>query len=154
MTQPCNDAFIIDAVRTPIGRLGGALAGVRPDDLVAGAFAGLLQRLPDARPGTIDEVYVGDANGAGEDNRNVGAHGVPAGGSADVGSGGDGQPPVRRGMEAIIGAIAHGRRRRRRHRDGRRSREHDARAVGAAEAGEGISRPATSSCGARHSAGE
>ncbi|MEQ1873480.1 MAG: thiolase family protein [Ilumatobacteraceae bacterium] len=66
-----NEAFIVDAVRTPIGRLGGALAGVRADDLLAGAFKGLLHRLPTLDPASIDEVYVGDANGAGEDNRNV-----------------------------------------------------------------------------------
>ena len=65
------EAFIVDAVRTPIGRLGGALAGIRADDLLAGAFKGLLQRLPTLDPAAIDEVYVGDANGAGEDNRNV-----------------------------------------------------------------------------------
>lgn len=66
-----KDVFIADAVRTPIGRLGGALAGVRADDLLAGAFRALLQRVPQFDPASIDEVYVGDANGAGEDNRNV-----------------------------------------------------------------------------------
>jgi acetyl-CoA acyltransferase len=66
------DAYIIDAVRTPFGRLGGALAGVRPDDLAAAALRGLLDRCPALDPGTIDEVYLGDANQAGEDNRNVG----------------------------------------------------------------------------------
>ena len=66
-----NDSFIVDAVRTPIGRLGGALAGVRADDLLAGAFQALMQRLPSLDPVLIDEVYAGDANGAGEDNRNV-----------------------------------------------------------------------------------
>ncbi len=66
-----TDAFIVDAVRTPIGRLGGALAGVRADDLLAGAFQALMQRLPTLDPALIDEVYAGDANGAGEDNRNV-----------------------------------------------------------------------------------
>ena len=65
------DAYIIDAVRTPIGRIGGALAGVRPDDLAAGAVRGLLDRWPDLDTATIDEVYLGDANQAGEDNRNV-----------------------------------------------------------------------------------
>jgi acetyl-CoA acetyltransferase family protein len=66
-----TDAYIIDAVRTPFGRLGGALAGVRPDDLAAGALRGLVDRWPSLDTGTIDEVYVGDANQAGEDNRNV-----------------------------------------------------------------------------------
>jgi acetyl-CoA acetyltransferase family protein len=66
-----HDAFIVDAVRTPIGRLGGALSRVRPDDLAAGTVAALVARTPTLDPGTIDEVYVGDANQAGEDNRNV-----------------------------------------------------------------------------------
>ena len=66
------DAFIIDAVRTPFGRIGGALAGVRPDDLAAGTLRSLLDRSPGLDSGTIDEIYVGDANQAGEDNRNVG----------------------------------------------------------------------------------
>jgi acetyl-CoA acyltransferase len=64
-------AFIVDAVRTTIGRLGGALAAVRPDDLLAGTFRALLDRVPGVDPARIDEVYAGDANGAGEDNRNV-----------------------------------------------------------------------------------
>ncbi|HEX4062981.1 MAG TPA: thiolase family protein [Streptosporangiaceae bacterium] len=63
--------FIVDAVRTPIGRHGGALAGVRPDDLAAGAIAALLRRTPDLDPAQLDDLYFGDANGAGEDNRNV-----------------------------------------------------------------------------------
>jgi acetyl-CoA acetyltransferase family protein len=63
--------FIVDAVRTPIGRHGGALAAVRPDDLAAGAISALLSRVPGLDPGRIDDVYFGDANGAGEDNRNV-----------------------------------------------------------------------------------
>jgi acetyl-CoA acetyltransferase family protein len=63
--------FIVDAVRTPIGRHGGALAGVRPDDLAAGAIAALLRRTPGLDPAQLDDLYFGDANGAGEDNRNV-----------------------------------------------------------------------------------
>ena len=66
-----NDSFIVDAVRTPVGRLGGALAGVRPDDLAAVAVKALVSRTPSLDPARIDEVYFGDANGAGEDNRNV-----------------------------------------------------------------------------------
>ncbi|MGD9998867.1 MAG: acetyl-CoA C-acyltransferase [Ilumatobacteraceae bacterium] len=64
--------FVLDAVRTPVGRIGGALAAVRPDDLAAGTVRALLDRWPALDPATIDEVYVGDANQAGEDNRNVG----------------------------------------------------------------------------------
>jgi acetyl-CoA acetyltransferase family protein len=63
--------FIVEAVRTPVGRHGGALAGVRPDDLAAGVLSALLGRVPQVDPGQIDDVYFGDANGAGEDNRNV-----------------------------------------------------------------------------------
>ena len=66
-----TDAYIVDAVRTTIGKIGGALAAVRPDDLAAATLRGLLDRHPGLDPGTIDEVYVGDANQAGEDNRNV-----------------------------------------------------------------------------------
>src|SRR5487761_319965 len=63
--------FIVDAVRTPIGRHGGALAAVRPDDLAAAAISALLGRCRGLDPAQIDDVYFGDANGAGEDNRNV-----------------------------------------------------------------------------------
>ncbi|MGH9090807.1 MAG: thiolase family protein [Acidimicrobiales bacterium] len=64
-------AWIVDAVRTPIGRYGGALAGVRPDDLAAGTLRALLDRHPRLDPAQIGDVVLGDANGAGEDNRNV-----------------------------------------------------------------------------------
>jgi acetyl-CoA acetyltransferase family protein len=64
-------AYVLDAVRTPFGKFGGALAGVRPDDLAAGALESLLDRTPDLDPATIDDVILGDANGAGEDNRDV-----------------------------------------------------------------------------------
>jgi acetyl-CoA acetyltransferase family protein len=67
-----GEAFILDAVRTPFGRAGGALAGVRPDDLAAHAVRALLARAPDLDPARIDDVMFGDANAAGEDNRNVG----------------------------------------------------------------------------------
>ena len=63
--------FVLDAVRTPFGRYGGALAGVRPDDLAAGALRALLDRNPGLDPAQIGDVVWGDANGAGEDNRNV-----------------------------------------------------------------------------------
>lgn len=67
-----NEAFIVDAVRTPLGRIGGALAAVRPDDLLARVVRAVVDRCPALDPASIDEVYSGDANGAGEDNRNVG----------------------------------------------------------------------------------
>jgi acetyl-CoA acetyltransferase family protein len=64
--------YVVDAVRTPFGRYGGALAGVRPDDLAAHALRSLLDRAPDLDPARIEDVLWGDANGAGEYNRNVG----------------------------------------------------------------------------------
>jgi len=66
-----REAFICDAVRTPIGRFGGALAHVRTDDLAAIPIAAMLSRNPDADWNALDEVYLGCANQAGEDNRNV-----------------------------------------------------------------------------------
>jgi 3-oxoadipyl-CoA thiolase len=64
------DAVIIDAIRTPIGALGGALATVRPDDLAATIISAILERSR-LDPGMIEEVILGCANQAGEDNRNV-----------------------------------------------------------------------------------
>jgi acetyl-CoA acetyltransferase family protein len=67
------DAFVIDAIRTPNGRYGGALSGVRPDDLAAHVVRTLVDRTPElaGAPETIDDVFFGDANAAGEDNRDV-----------------------------------------------------------------------------------
>jgi len=66
-----TDAYICDAIRTPIGRYGGALATVRTDDLAALPIAALMQRNPGADWGAVDDVLYGCANQAGEDNRNV-----------------------------------------------------------------------------------
>jgi 3-oxoadipyl-CoA thiolase len=66
-----RDAFVCDAVRTPIGRYGGALATVRADDLAAIPIAALKARNPDADFSQVDDVLLGCANQAGEDNRNV-----------------------------------------------------------------------------------
>jgi 3-oxoadipyl-CoA thiolase len=66
-----TDAFICDAVRTPIGRYGGCLAGVRADDLAAVPVTALLKRNPSLEPAAIEDVLLGCANQAGEDNRNV-----------------------------------------------------------------------------------
>ena len=65
------DAFICDAVRTPIGRFGGNLASMRSDDMAANVISGLMARNPSLDPSRIDEVVFGCANQAGEDNRNV-----------------------------------------------------------------------------------
>lgn len=64
-------AFIYDAVRTPFGRFGKSLATVRPDDLLATTLSQLLARNPELDPSQVDEVIAGNANGAGEENRNV-----------------------------------------------------------------------------------
>jgi acetyl-CoA acetyltransferase family protein len=65
-------AFLYAATRTPFGRFGGALAGVRPDDLAAAAITSTLATVPGLDPAAIDDVVWGNANGAGEENRNVG----------------------------------------------------------------------------------
>jgi acetyl-CoA acetyltransferase family protein len=64
-------SFVYDAIRTPFGRFGKALAGVRPDDLAAHIVRSVLERHPEIDPTLVDDVILGDANGAGEDNRNV-----------------------------------------------------------------------------------
>lgn len=66
-----RDVLIIDAVRTPIGRYGGVLKDARPDDLAATVIRGLLSRHPQIDPNEIEDVLLGGANQAGEDNRNV-----------------------------------------------------------------------------------
>ncbi|MGW4231673.1 thiolase family protein [Streptomyces sp. NPDC004980] len=67
-----SDAFLYTAARTPFGRFNGALAGTRPDDLAATALKGVLAKAPGLDPAAVDDVVWGNANGAGEDNRNVG----------------------------------------------------------------------------------
>ncbi|MFF9124088.1 thiolase family protein [Streptomyces sp. NPDC014889] len=63
--------YLVDAVRTPIGRYNGALASVRPDDLAAHTIRALLARTPGLDPVRIEDVHLGNANGAGEENRSV-----------------------------------------------------------------------------------
>ncbi|THA23559.1 thiolase family protein [Streptomyces sp. RKND-216] len=67
-----RDVFVVDAVRTPVGKYGGALADVRPDDLAAHVVRALVDRTPHLDPARLDDVVFGNANGAGEENRNVG----------------------------------------------------------------------------------
>jgi acetyl-CoA acetyltransferase family protein len=67
-----TEVYLYDAVRTPFGRYGGALAGCRPDDLAALVIRALIDRAPALDPARVDEIVFGNANGAGEDNRNVG----------------------------------------------------------------------------------
>ncbi|TDC56607.1 3-oxoadipyl-CoA thiolase [Jiangella ureilytica] len=66
-----TEAFLVDGVRTPIGRYGGALSPVRPDDLAAHVLRALLERHPEVPADVVDEVVLGCVNQAGEDNRNV-----------------------------------------------------------------------------------
>src|SRR4051812_35964450 len=63
--------YVIDAIRTPVGKYGGSLAGIRADDMLASVIRGLLQSNPSVDPEAIEDVIAGDANQAGEDNRNV-----------------------------------------------------------------------------------
>ncbi|MFN5734758.1 MAG: 3-oxoadipyl-CoA thiolase, partial [Flavobacteriales bacterium] len=66
-----KDTYIIDGIRTPIGSFGGGLSAVRGDDLLAHTIKSLMGRLPSLAPESIEEVFIGCANQAGEDNRNV-----------------------------------------------------------------------------------
>ncbi len=66
-----KDVFIVDAIRTPIGKYGGTLSAVRPDDLLAHVIRSLLERNPGIDVNAIEDVIAGDANQSGEDNRNV-----------------------------------------------------------------------------------
>jgi len=66
-----SDVLVYDAVRTPFGKYGGALAGSRPDDLAALVVQTLVGRAPGLDPARVDEIVLGNANGAGEDNRNI-----------------------------------------------------------------------------------
>ncbi len=87
---------IVDALRTPIGRFRGALAGVRPDDL-AGLVIARSSSATALPADELDDVVFGCANQAGEDNRNVARMGAAAGRPAAVGAGADGEPSVRLG---------------------------------------------------------
>ena len=66
-----RDVYICDAIRTPIGRFGGGLSAVRADDLAAVPIKALMERNPSVDWSAVDEVFLGCANQAGEDNRNV-----------------------------------------------------------------------------------
>src|SRR5579862_9906662 len=77
------EAFICDAIRTPIGRYGGALSSVRPDDLAAIALRALVSRNPGVDWERLDDVILGCANQAGEDNRNVARMAVLLAGFSD-----------------------------------------------------------------------
>ncbi len=78
-----SEAFLCDGIRTPIGRFGGALAGVRPDDMLANVLRTLVTRNPGVDWHAIDDSWFGNANQAGEDNRNVGRMSVLLAGLPD-----------------------------------------------------------------------
>ena len=102
--SPSASSFIVDAVRTPFGRHGGALSGVRPDDLAATALKGLLARHPDLDPARIDDIWFGDANAAGEDNRNVARMAALLAGLPTSVPGSTVNRLCGSGLEAVIGA--------------------------------------------------
>ncbi|MFY1692099.1 thiolase family protein [Plantactinospora sp. WMMB782] len=99
-----NDVYVLDAVRTPIGRYGGALAQVRPDDLAAHVLRELLRRSPDLDPTRIDDVLLGNANGAGEENRDVARMAVLLAGLPPTVPGATVNRLCGSGLEAVIGA--------------------------------------------------
>ena len=132
-----TDVYVVDAVRTPIGRCGGALAAVRPDDLAATAVRALADRHPGLDPARIDDVFLGDANAAGEDNRDV-ARMAPANRVPDLGAGHDPQPALRFRSGGGDRRVAGDRGGRRVDLRGRRRRVDEPGAVGAAQAGEGL----------------
>ncbi|MFF9478468.1 thiolase family protein [Streptomyces sp. NPDC014733] len=106
-----RDVYVVDAVRTPVGGYGGALAGVRPDDLAAHVLGALVARSPELDPALIDDVVLGDANGAGEDNRNVARMAVLLAGLPDTVPGVTVNRLCGSGLEAVVQAaraIAHG----------------------------------------------
>ncbi|GGM24259.1 acetyl-CoA acyltransferase [Micromonospora sonchi] len=99
-----SDVYVLDAVRTPIGRYGGGLAGVRPDDLAAHVVREIVARNPGLDPARIDDVLLGDANGAGEDNRDVARMAVLLAGLPPSVPGATVNRLCGSGLEAVIGA--------------------------------------------------
>jgi 3-oxoadipyl-CoA thiolase len=100
-----NQVFLCDYIRTPIGRHGGALSKMRPDDLAALPLAELLRRNPGMDPKAIEEVWLGCANQAGEDNRNVARMGALLAGLPDTVPGVTVNRLCGSGMEAVISAL-------------------------------------------------
>ena len=99
-----GEVYILDAVRTPIGRYGGALAGVRPDDLAAHVVREVARRSPELDPARIDDVQFGNANGAGEENRDVARMAVLLAGLPPTVPGATINRLCGSGLEAVIGA--------------------------------------------------
>ncbi len=90
-----TEAFICDYIRTPIGRFGGSLAHVRPDDLAALPLKALMQRNAGVDWAAVDDLFYGCANQAGEDNRNVGRMALLLAGTARNHPCKYDQPPLR-----------------------------------------------------------
>ncbi|GHC54106.1 thiolase family protein [Streptomyces cinnamoneus] len=104
MNDRIRDVYIVDAVRTPVGKYGGALAAVRPDDLAAHVVRALVGRAPGLDPARIDDVVLGNANGAGEENRNVARMAVLLAGLPVTVPGATVNRLCASGMEAVVQA--------------------------------------------------
>src|SRR5437870_13587981 len=99
-----RDAVIVDALRTPVGKLRGALASVRPDDLAGYTLRALLERVGHGVEQQLDEVILGCANQAGEDNRNVARMAVLLAGLPDRVPGVTVNRLCASGLEAVVSA--------------------------------------------------
>jgi acetyl-CoA acetyltransferase family protein len=99
-----SDVYVLDAVRTPFGRYGGALAEIRPDDLAAHVLRSLLERAPALDPAAVEDVILGGANQAGEDNRNVARMAALLAGMPTSVPGSTVNRLCGSGMDAVIGA--------------------------------------------------
>ena len=137
LDRSLRQTWIIDAVRTPIGRYGGALGAVRPDDLAALVIRAIVDRTG-IDPAVVEDVILGCANQAGEDNRNVARMAALLAGLPGGGRGPDRQPAVR--LRAPGGQLREPRDRRRRRRRVHRRRRgvHDPGPVRDAQGGGGL----------------
>ena len=99
-----NTAYVIDAVRTPIGKYGGALSSIRPDDLLAHVIKALIRRNPGIDIAAIEDVIAGDANQAGEDNRNVARMAALLAGLPDTVAGNTVNRLCASGLQAVMDA--------------------------------------------------
>ncbi|GAB2672205.1 thiolase family protein [Saccharopolyspora gloriosae] len=97
-------AYVLDSVRTPVGRYGKGLAAVRPDDLAAHVVRALVRRAPGLDPARVEDVAFGNANGAGEDNRNVARMAALLAGLPTSVAGATVNRLCGSGLEAVIGA--------------------------------------------------